>query len=70
MVDDEGWRFEAWRVCPGCNGRSAIPGHTKAEMFPTAPPCPCDRPGDPLRRPEQEHKVFATRAELIAFLRL
>ena len=69
---DEDWTFEAWRVCPACQGSSALPGQTRYPVFSSQTPrcVVCDRHEDPLRRPGHEHKTFATREELIAFLRL
>ena len=69
---DHGWTFDVWRVCSHCKGRSARPAETSYPMFSSQKSsCDvCDRHDDPRRRPGYEHKTFATRAELIAFLAL
>jgi hypothetical protein len=66
MVDDEGWTFEAWRNCLVCKGR---PPQGQTAYKPNEPQgCICTRTDDPNARHGKERKVFATRAEVLAFM--
>jgi hypothetical protein len=80
MVHDakagDGWTFEGWRKCPDCGGcgksvppASAAPGQTSYRTRPVE--ClKCNHPDDKGKRPGRVRETFATRAELIAFLKL